>query len=141
MNQQNLTLLGRATKEPEVIESKTGKEFTKFSVAINRFRPQAEENDVTFYDVVSFGRQPRAVARKVKKGDVIFVSGTPQLQAYMSKAGEPKAKITINARYIYAHTKPAYLDDGEEISNTAELESFEPAVTSYENLNTDEMTI
>ncbi len=97
MNIQQLMLLGRATKDGEVLASKEGKTFGKFSIAVNRYRGKELEEEATFYEVVNFGKNAEQIADKVKKGDLVSVIGRPKAEGYLSKEGEPKAQLKVVA--------------------------------------------
>ncbi len=106
MNQQVLHVLGRATQDGQLLESKAGKEYSKFSIAVNEFRGEEKGESTTFIDVVGFNKQTKTATQKIKSGDIIWASGRPEAQAYMSKDGELKAKLSMQAQYIYAYTTP-----------------------------------
>lgn len=109
MYKHQIFLVGRATQDCEVLETKADKtEFYKFSVAINEYRGKDKEESVTFYDVLSFRKQPQSIAKKVKKGDVVFIIGDPKASAYVSKTGEPVATVSVNSSYISLFTGPDY---------------------------------
>ena len=102
MYTQQLLLVGRATKDGEVFESKKGKKFGAFSVAVNRYtdkdkKGKEKEEHTTFYEIVSFGKRGEAVSEYIKKGDLMSVMGRPEAQAYLSKDGEAKAKLKVVA--------------------------------------------
>lgn len=137
MNQQNLTLLGRATQEAQMLTSKAGKEFSKFSVAINEFRGKDAEPLARFYEVVSFQRQPKSVAKQVKKGDIVFVTGKPDVYPYESRSGELKAKFSVAANYIYNHSVPNL---ASKFSSSSE-DLSEDLLVSTEELDDEESLI
>src|SRR5689334_2704305 len=95
MNIQKLILLGRATKDAEAVQEK----FIAFSVAVNRYvgKPKTKdrEQEVTFYECLSFGKEVSKRAALIKKGDLIVVEGRPEVEAYLSKEGEAKATLKV----------------------------------------------
>ncbi len=103
---QQLLLVGRATKDGELHDSKKGKKFGTFSVAVNRYldkdpKKKQREEITTFYDIVSFGKKGEAVLERVKKGDLVTVTGRPQAESYLSKKGEAKAQLKVVAHNWY----------------------------------------
>lgn len=54
MNQQTIVLMGRATRDGEELTAKSGKEYSRFGVAINEYRGKEKDEEVNFYDVVAF---------------------------------------------------------------------------------------
>ncbi len=95
--QLNLTLVaGRATKDSESFESKSKKTFTKFCLATNEYMGSEKEEKVTFYEVFIFNNTKEAALSNIKKGDMVFVKGKVEAEAYLSKKDKkPKAKLNI----------------------------------------------
>lgn len=97
MYMQQFLLLGRATKDPELLESKKKKKFAKFSLAVNEYKKEDQEETAVFYDVVVLNKTAKKLSELLKKGDLILLKGKPECEAYMSKENQPKAKITMLA--------------------------------------------
>jgi len=87
--------LGRATKDPEILESKKKTKFAKFSLAVNDYKHEDKVESTNFYEVVIFGKSIPTLTEKLKKGDLIFVKGKLESEAYLSNEKEPKVKNTI----------------------------------------------
>ena len=97
---QQLVLLGRATKDPELLESKKKKKFAKFSLAINEYKKDEKdekEETAVFYDVVVLNKSAKSLTDILKKGDLVMLKGKPECEAYLTKDNQPKAKITMLA--------------------------------------------
>lgn len=95
MNIQTVIVVGRATKDAEMLESKAGKAYVKFSIAVNSKSKKDEEATVTYYDVLLFDKQAENAKDKVKKGDALLVVGKPSFDAYVSKDKTAKPAVTI----------------------------------------------
>lgn len=96
MNYQNITLLGRATKDSALVSSKDGKQFSAFSVAVNRYMGKDQDSQAQYYDCLVFGEKQASNAyNKIKKGDIVTLWGRPETEAYINKEGEPKANIKV----------------------------------------------
>ncbi len=96
MNMQKLILLGRATKDAELIDAKSGKQFAVFSLAVNRYLGKERGEEVQFYDCVVFSKKDvEKAGTLIKKGDLVAVDGRPEAEAYLSKEGEPKARLRV----------------------------------------------
>ncbi|MBL8015298.1 MAG: single-stranded DNA-binding protein [Candidatus Doudnabacteria bacterium] len=120
MDIQKLTLLGRATRDAELIEPKAGNQFAVFTIAVNRPLPHKEskekgkkeaaeqEEATTFYDLVCFGvDRAKIVENRIKKGDLVWAEGRPEVAAYLSKDGEPRAnlKLVVDSWQSLRHKK------------------------------------
>ncbi len=98
MTSHQIFVVGRATKDAEELSSKAKKKYAKFSVAVNEYLGKDKEEKSYFYDVLVFGKTSKNVAEKIKKGDLVVISGKPEAEAYISKKdNEPKSVITIMA--------------------------------------------
>jgi len=93
---QKLLLVGRATADAEVVKAKKGDSFISFSLAANRYLGKEKGDEVQFYDCLIFGKGRTEIAStQIKKGTLIFLEGRPEAEAYLSKAGEAKARIKV----------------------------------------------
>lgn len=96
MNIQQLFLLGRATKDAEVLESKEGKKYAKFSLAVNQYLGKDKDERPSFYNILVFNKSHER-ADKIKKGDLVMIDGRPGVDAYLDSEGQAKASITVFA--------------------------------------------
>ena len=97
MNVSLLFLAGRATKDAELLKSKSDKEFAKFSLAVKEYNAKTKEEKVTYFDIVVFGKTATKAFERVKKGDMVIIQGKPEVNAYLSKDAEAKASISVLA--------------------------------------------
>ena len=91
---QQLLLLGRATKDAEIMESKEGKKYARFSVAVNEYMGKNKEEKTQFYNILIFNKTHEK-AEVVKKGDLVMIEGRPEVDAYLSNEGEAKANLIV----------------------------------------------
>lgn len=91
-------LIGRATKDAEVLNSKQGKKYARFSVAVNEyFGKKGEKKEKPyFYNVLVFNKTS-GNAESIKKGDLVLVDGRPDVDPYISEDGEAKASLVVYA--------------------------------------------
>lgn len=81
----NVVLIGRLTKDPEIIRGNTT--IAKFSVAIDRPTKKDEEKKTDFPRVTVFGRQAENVEKFIGKGNLVGVQGRLQTSSYTDKNG------------------------------------------------------
>lgn len=91
---QQLLILGRATKDAEVLESKEGKEYGRFTVVVNEYRGKDKEEVASYFNVLVFGKTVKRID-KIQKGDYVMVEGRPEADPYLSNDGEAKANLTV----------------------------------------------
>lgn len=95
---QTIILVGRATRDAEDFVSKKDKKYSKFSIAVNEYKGKEVEEEVTFYEILVFGKASEKVAERVRKGDLVMIMGKPEVNAYISKKdNEPKGVFTVLA--------------------------------------------
>lgn len=93
---QELILLGRATNDGELLESKDGKSYAKFSLAVNEYQGKDKDEKTTFYNVLIFNKSHPKI-KDIKKGNLVMIEGRPDVDAYISKEGEAKASLVVFA--------------------------------------------
>ena len=80
----NVILIGRLTKEPELNETKGGLSVCKFTLAVNRMK---KDDPTDFINCVSFGKTAELIANYVRKGKKLGVVGRIQTGKYTNKEG------------------------------------------------------
>lgn len=93
----SVTIVGRLVKEPK-LETFGNTSKCTISIANNRSVKKGEEwiNEVSFFDVVTWGQYADRLSSKVVKGDQVCVSGRLQ-QARWEKDGQKQSRIYIVA--------------------------------------------
>lgn len=81
MNQ--VSLVGRITRDVEVTTSAAGREVCRFTVAVNRtFKNANGEYDADFISCVAFGATANFMGRYIEKGRLVSVTGRIQTGSY-----------------------------------------------------------
>ncbi|MFV0246445.1 MAG: single-stranded DNA-binding protein [Mycoplasmatales bacterium] len=84
----NVTLVGRITKDPEVRATGSGS-VCSFSLAINRnFKNAQGEYDADFVNCVAFNATAQNIQQYVSKGNILAVSGRIQTRNYDNNQGQ-----------------------------------------------------
>lgn len=86
----NVTLLGRLTKEPEVRYAQ-GSDLAvcNFTLAVERdYKPQgADKPETDFINCTAFGNTAKFISTHFKKGNMLAVTGSIQTGEYTNKDG------------------------------------------------------
>ena len=85
-----LTAIGRLTKEPEIKQNKSGKEFVVFDLAVNK---GYGENQTTTYISCCAGNFLVSPLSKAKKGSLISITGDLSTELYQKKDGSTGESI------------------------------------------------
>jgi single-strand DNA-binding protein len=101
MNQ--VTLMGRLTKEPEVRYSQgaTPTAIARYSLAVNRKFKRDGEPESDFFNCVAFGKNGEFAEKYLQKGMQILVTGSLQTGSY-EKDGVKRytTDIIVDAHYF-----------------------------------------
>lgn len=84
----NVVLVGRLTKDPELRYSSSNIPMVYFTVAVNRtFADQSGQRQADFISCVAFRKQAENMARFLGRGSLIGVEGRIQTRNYQGKDG------------------------------------------------------
>ncbi|MHB1651413.1 MAG: single-stranded DNA-binding protein [Desulfitobacteriaceae bacterium] len=90
----NVQVLGRLTKDPELKYSQNGKAVCQFSIAVNR-----NKDETDFFDCVAWEKTAETVSNYVKKGQRVLVDGRLQQEKWkdqQSSENRYAVKIIVN---------------------------------------------
>jgi len=106
-------LMGNITRDPEMRYTPKGTAIASIGIAINRkWKDDAGQlkEDVTFVDLVSYGKQAETIVQYFKKGNPIHVEGRLSQESRTDKeSGKPKTKtrVVIESFQFIGGSKPA----------------------------------
>lgn len=87
------TLLGRMVKDPELLYgAQSNKAYCRFTIAVDRKFGQEKKAD--FFELIAFDRKAETIAKYIKKGEQILVTGNLQIEQY-EKNGEKVTKVKL----------------------------------------------
>lgn len=118
-NANIIVIEGRLTRDPNFMKTKNGKSLCKFSIANNRYyyTNGSLQNEVYFFDLISWGYNAEKVASNLKKGSHILVSGELRQNSYFTKEGNKRNSIYILALEIKTLSKKSLDNNGEIVNN------------------------
>jgi single-strand DNA-binding protein len=104
MNSFNkVILLGNLTRDPEVRYTPSGTAVASFAIAVNRRYKQGEEtkDEVSYIDIVVFGKTAENCGQYLNKGDAILVEGRLQQRRWDDKdSGQKRSKVEVVAQLV-----------------------------------------
>lgn len=95
----NVTLMGRLTKDPETRYTTDGKAVTRFTLAVERrFAKHGEQRQADFINIVSFGKTAEMVSKHFVKGKMMAVVGTIQTKSWDGEDGQKRyaTEVIVN---------------------------------------------
>ena len=88
----NVTLMGRLTRDPELKYSQAGKAYCRFTVAVNR---DFNKDEADFINCLAFGKTAETIAEWLGKGRRIALQGRIQTGNYENKNGEKVSTFEV----------------------------------------------
>lgn len=127
----NVTLIGRITKDLELRSTSNGKSVCEFNIAVNRI---GEGTD--FITCVIYGNQAENLCKYQDKGSQIAVSGSLRVDTY-EKDGQRKYKTYVLTNNIeYLESKKA--TDKENLTVQEESIEIDPFASMGEQVEEDD---
>jgi len=93
---------GNLTRDPEVRYSPEGTACATLGVAINHRYKKGEDmkEEVTFIDVIAWGKLGENCGQYLKKGAGVLVSGRLRQRRWETDAGDKRSKIEVVAETV-----------------------------------------
>lgn len=106
MNQ--ITLLGRLTRDPEVKYTPSGKVVAQFGLAVDRPYKDAEgKREADFIPIVVWGKSAETAGKYLAKGRRLLVEGRLQIRSYDDKNGVKRyVSEVIASRFEFIDMPP-----------------------------------
>lgn len=91
-----IQLIGRLTKDIELRENQSGNKYCFLTLVVRRNRvAKPEEQNTDFIDCVCFGKTAELVAKVKKKGEMLGVVGTLNIDNVRKENGDYRTFTTI----------------------------------------------
>ena len=103
-NDNNVTVVGNCTRDPELRFTPSGQAVATFGLAVNRRWRNRQTNEfeeaVSFFDVTAWQQLAENVAESVQKGTRVIVAGRLDQRSWETQDGDKRSKIEIVADEI-----------------------------------------
>lgn len=138
----NVTLVGRLTKNVEIRKSYTGMPVANFSLALDRGIGQdGKKRGADFPRIYVFGKQAESCSKYLAKGSMVSVTGRLQTGKYTHKTANIEIfttdVIATKVEFLsYAKDKPAdaipegYIEADDVLPFDVDPEEFDAEVTN-----------
>lgn len=94
----NVSLIGRTTKDLELKDFNEGKGFyTKFTLAINRVSHKDAQPEADFINIVAWSGVAETMCKYLKKGSQIAITGRLCSNSYTDKDGNKRYSTEVIA--------------------------------------------
>lgn len=106
----NVVLIGRLARDPELRYTQGGKAVCNFTIAVNRFGGDTAD----FIPVVVWEKQAENISKYLSKGSLAAVEGRLQVRTYDDKEGTRRYATEVVARGVtFLDSKPKESQDDE----------------------------
>lgn len=96
-----IILLGRLTKDPEIVMSSKETMIGKFTLAVPRkYVKDNEERKSDFINIVTFGSLTQFAGKFFSKGQQVLVSGRLEINSYEDEKGEKRYSVQVVAEEL-----------------------------------------
>ena len=92
----NINIIGRLTKEPEIRHTQSGKTVASFSIACDRDRG----DDTDFFEVVAWQGTAEFIEKYFHKGSMVVINGRLQQRTW-EQDGKRRSTVEILAEHVY----------------------------------------
>lgn len=97
-----ITIMGRLTRDPEMRTTQSGTTVTSFTVACDRdYQKGGSEEKTDYIDCVAWKHTGEFVSKYWKKGQLIVVSGRLQSRKWEDRDGAKRTSWEVNANNVY----------------------------------------
>ena len=133
-------LIGNLTRDPELVETPSGVQRCRFSIAVNRtYRSADGERQTDFFNCTAWRGQAETIARYTKKGNKVAVSGSVQLRNYEDNQGVKRTAVDIVVQDVEFLTPKAGegFDDFDAAPRSAAPAKKKPALKALDDDDSD----
>ena len=116
MNLNKTFLIGRVTKEVEVLSTQSGKKVAKISLATNQFMGKDKPQKTTFHNLVAWGIWADVAEKYVTKGQEIMIEGNINNRTYKKKDGSNGYISEVIVEKLQLGSKPKNETQGKQAS-------------------------
>ena len=98
-SENNVTLVGNLTRDPELRFTQSGRGVASFGLAVNRrYQMNGEwQEETSFFNVVAWGDLGENASASLNKGSRIVVTGRLQQREYETREGEKRTVVEVIA--------------------------------------------
>jgi single-strand DNA-binding protein len=142
----DVRLVGRLTRDPEVRFTAKGQAVCRFDLAVNRRYKDAAsgewKDDTSFVPVVVWREAAQRCGERLKKGSPVYVEGRLKSRNWETKEGQKRTTLEVDSRRIQflAKVEGESTDNGSDEEVTASVPAVAaPASAAAEETGDEEI--
>lgn len=103
--ENQVTIVGNVTRDPELRYTPNGAALVKFGVAVNRrFKDEVsgqwKDGETSFFDVTAWRSLAENIAESITQGTRVVIVGRLRTNSWETQEGEKRSKVEIEAEEI-----------------------------------------
>ena|SRR5690554_3425113 len=123
----NVSLIGRLVRQPELKQTTNGTAYCKFTLAVNR---RFKRNEADFINCVAWKGTAENLTRFMKKGSRVGVVGAIQTGSYQNQNGQKVYTTEVNVSEVeFLDTKAETQNNNNYQENVYQETGFEKQTT------------
>ncbi len=131
----NVVLVGRLTRDPELRKTQSGTSVLSFTCAVNR-KFQSQEQTADFINCVAWNQTADFLSRYATKGALVGVEGRIQTRNYEDKTGNRVYVTEVVAESVQLLESRAEAERRQTTGSTQNYQSFDNNQGFYEDKST-----
>ncbi|MFC0690520.1 single-stranded DNA-binding protein [Enterococcus faecalis] len=117
----NVTLIGRATKDPDLRYTASGAAVATFTLAVNRnYKNQNSDREADYIQCVIWRKPAETLANYVKKGTLLGISGRLQTRNYENQQGQRVYVTEVIVESFYLLESRSQSESREQKTTTSQ---------------------
>ena len=116
----NVSLIGRLTKDVEERRTQSGTPVVSFTLAVNRMK---KEDGADFINCIAWGKAAETIARYVHKGDLFGVTGHIQTRSYEKDGRMNYVTEVVTTSFQFLERKREMASDGPSVQNNSNFDN------------------
>lgn len=116
----NVSLIGRLTKDVEERRTQSGTPVVSFTLAVNR---RKKEDGADFINCIAWDKAAETIAKYVHKGDLFGVTGYIQTRNYEKDGRMNYVTEVVTTSFQFLERKREMASDGPSVQNNSNFDS------------------
>lgn len=97
----NVVLMGRLTKDPELRQTPQGVSVAQFSLAVDRNYSKGEEKQTDFINIIAWRNTADFVSKYFTKGQLVAIRGRLQTRKWQDQSGQKRYATDVVADEVF----------------------------------------
>lgn len=116
----NVSLIGRLTKDVEERRTQNGTAVVSFTLAVDR---RKKEDDADFIPCIAWDKAAETIAKYVHKGDLFGVTGYIQTRSYEKDGRMNYVTEVVTTSFQFLERKREMSSDGPSVQNNSNFDN------------------